>query len=55
MIDECNFCGMSIESDGTEEHRYKMLVFHIWLHHYETGQSRSLRDVCNLGPMEEEE
>ncbi|GAG93831.1 unnamed protein product [marine sediment metagenome] len=55
MIDVCKFCGRVIESDGTDEDRYKMLVFHVWMHHYEKGQGRTLREVLEFGPFEGEE
>jgi len=55
MIDECNFCGREIESDGTDEGRYKMLIFHVWIHHYEKGMGRTLKEVLEFGPLGEEE
>lgn len=55
MIDECNFCEREIESDGTDEGRYKMLVLHVWLYHYEKGMGRTLKEVLEFGPLEEEE
>jgi len=50
MIDECNFCGREIESDGTDEHRYKMLIIHIWMHHDETHLGIPLTDTAKNGP-----
>lgn len=50
MIDICRFCGVPIESDGTEEHRYKMLVIHVWAHHDETHLGISLKETLRNGP-----
>jgi hypothetical protein len=55
MIDTCNFCGREIESDGTDKDRYKMLVFHVWIHHDEREKGRTLRQTLKEGPIGEEE
>ena len=49
-IDVCNFCGMGIESDGTEKNQYRMLVIHVWAHHDETHLGIPIKDTLRNGP-----
>ena len=53
--DQCRFCGVKWNYDGTDEHQWKMLAIHVWMHHDETDRGISLKDTMKNGPTEEEE
>ena len=50
MIEICNFCGETWESDGTEKNRWEMLCIHAWLRHDETHLGIPLKDTLRNGP-----
>lgn len=50
MIEICNFCGETWESDGTEKNRWELLCIHVWLRHDETHLGISLKDTMRNGP-----